>query len=49
MPREEELHCEEYWAALNDGVIRVFDVGTENEYWDFSVFNRGLTATLTKQ
>lgn len=48
MLADEELHSDEYWTALNNGVIRVFDEGTEDEYWDFSVFNRGFIDFINK-
>jgi len=43
-----ELHSEAYWTALKDGVIRVIDEGTEDEYWDFSLFNRGFIDFVNK-
>lgn len=45
---DKELHSEEYWTALNDGVIRVFDEGTEDEYWDYSVFDRSFIDFINK-
>jgi hypothetical protein len=35
-----DLHSEAYYKALSKGVIKIIDEGTENEYWDFNVFNR---------
>jgi len=34
-----DLHSNAYYEALSKGVIKLIDEGTENEYWDFSVFS----------
>jgi hypothetical protein len=36
-----ELHSAIYSEYLKKGVIKIIDEGTDDEYWDYSVFNRG--------
>jgi hypothetical protein len=38
---KDDLHSDAYKNALAKGVIKVIKEGTEDEYWDFTVFNRG--------
>jgi len=36
---ESDFHSDAYYQALSKGVIKLIDKGTEDEYWDFSVFS----------
>jgi hypothetical protein len=38
---ESEKHSDIYNKYLNLGVIKEINKGTEDEYWDFAIFNRG--------
>lgn len=34
-------HSKSYNSALSKGVIKILDAGTKDEYWDYSIYNRG--------
>jgi len=38
---ESDFHSVVYLKALKKGVIKTINEGTEEEYWDYAVFNRG--------
>ncbi|MBI9069054.1 MAG: hypothetical protein JEZ09_17285 [Salinivirgaceae bacterium] len=38
---ESNFHSDIYNNYLKKGVIKIMNEGTENEYWDYAVFNRG--------
>ncbi len=38
---DSDLHSEAYFQALDKGIIRIIDEGTQDEYWDYAIFDRG--------
>jgi len=36
-----DFHAGSYKNALAKGVIKIIDEGTDDEYWDYAIFNRG--------
>jgi len=36
-----DFHSDSYKNALAKGVIKIIDKGTDDEYWDYAIFNRG--------
>lgn len=47
--KKSDLHSDAYYNALKDGVIKLIDENTENEYWDFTVFSSVYTAFINKE
>ncbi len=42
------LHSDAYNNYLSKGVIKVFDKGTIDEYWDYAVFNKGFVDIINE-
>jgi hypothetical protein len=43
-----ELHSTMYSEYLNKGVIKIIDKGTENEYWDYAVYDLSLIEIMNE-
>lgn len=43
-----DLHPELYYNLLSNGTIKLINEGTSDEYWDFSVFNKGYTSFINE-
>ncbi len=43
-----DYHSEYYYEMLAKGVIKLFDEGTPNEYWDYSVYDRSSTSFINE-